>query len=777
MKIFKSTVKLFILTTLMATGAQAQPVTMTGSKGLRECASCHFQWIEAFQSNLSKLLVKKPDKPMEAESLMCLSCHDGSVVDSRRRVYLEHGHEKDVVPPPDMEIPDILPLKDGKIVCRTCHTAHIGGAPVNLDNPVFLRMKNEKSQLCLACHKNKTPTDGMHDNHPLGKLNGDIPEVLVKAGAKISEENPQIHCETCHTPHGAKQNHLLVLRAEDNDLCLACHNEKRPGMWHEKQPGAHPDRPIIHAAEQIQAIESMGTRLGDESRLICLSCHKMHNGQSGNFMLAMSLEDSKFCTQCHPNKNDILNSSHDPRKYAMDSKNDQGLTIEQAGPCSACHMFHSLAHKPASTTDDTTGMCNSCHNPAGLAAKTGKKHGQLTHTHPLNVPVKNMSKNSDLPLYHSNATGEKEVMTCQTCHNLHKPAGNKCLRTSPNDLCQSCHADLADQMANNPHDLMAVNKQFNANDQIDSGCSSCHKRIHRPEKMTDTKMTQCGLCHQMHAWDDDQNLWAFIPDATGAISDEQICTSCHNDITWDPNNIAPSKKAVLHPRSDISQIKNYKPLKIGTKPKELMACQTCHDPHNNSDKPHLLRVDSKASADELCYQCHQDIKMLQNSMHNQLALEGKYKAGICAPCHTIHATTTSVSDKLWNAPQDPTSQMIAEKRCLGCHGPYGKAKKPNMFNHPKADLLPGALQYWVGQGEQKSNAIPTSNISCVTCHNAHGHFDSDEKTVADKPKNITAIAAKKPMLRKETATTLCAYCHNTKAGNFFLYWHQPSKRK
>ena len=49
---------------------------------------------------------------------MCLGCHDGSVGDSRRTVWVEHGHLRGITPPDGMTVPKDLPLVDGTIVLK-----------------------------------------------------------------------------------------------------------------------------------------------------------------------------------------------------------------------------------------------------------------------------------------------------------------------------------------------------------------------------------------------------------------------------------------------------------------------------------------------------------------------------------------------------------------------------------------------------------------------------------------------------------------------------------
>ena len=58
--------------------------------------------MEPFPTGVGTILmdvpVDSPNEPVVSRSETCLSCHDGSVVDSRRRVWMDHGHLTGVTP-------------------------------------------------------------------------------------------------------------------------------------------------------------------------------------------------------------------------------------------------------------------------------------------------------------------------------------------------------------------------------------------------------------------------------------------------------------------------------------------------------------------------------------------------------------------------------------------------------------------------------------------------------------------------------------------------------
>ncbi len=186
----------------MTGAAQGRP---TAPESRRDCVICHLEWADAFDRPGANLLIDRPPAPLVAEAETCLGCHDGSVGDARLRVWAENGHRTGMVPPATMQVPEVLPLKDGRIACRTCHTAHGGTGPQTIETIVFLRVPNESGQLCQSCHTGMTkgPAGG---THTLGSMPWPIPQELLDAGAKAGPAEYRLICQTCHTAHGAAQD-------------------------------------------------------------------------------------------------------------------------------------------------------------------------------------------------------------------------------------------------------------------------------------------------------------------------------------------------------------------------------------------------------------------------------------------------------------------------------------------------------------------------------------------------------------------------------------------
>src|SRR5581483_12072543 len=150
------------------------------------------------------------------------------------------------------KVPSELPLDDGRVSCRTCHTAHVAGFNESLKDAVFLRIHNENDQLCKACHQDKSQGPAL-GSHTLAQMNRPFPQPLLAAGAHAGPRNDQVLCQSCHTAHGGKEKQLLLMSTNASQLCITCHPTLRPAMWDKDPTHNHPQNPPIHNPAQILA--------------------------------------------------------------------------------------------------------------------------------------------------------------------------------------------------------------------------------------------------------------------------------------------------------------------------------------------------------------------------------------------------------------------------------------------------------------------------------------------------------------------------------------------
>ena len=58
----------------------------------------------------------------------------------------------------------------------------------------------------------------------------------------------------CHVAHGSREEHLLIFGPSNNELCLACHTQIRPGLFEENGDPRHPVTGSL-SESQLRAVD------------------------------------------------------------------------------------------------------------------------------------------------------------------------------------------------------------------------------------------------------------------------------------------------------------------------------------------------------------------------------------------------------------------------------------------------------------------------------------------------------------------------------------------
>ncbi len=765
---------------MAAAAARAQNVPGLADSA-RHCAVCHLEWNESFRRPGAILLMEAPPGPVVAVQDTCLGCHDGGVGDSRRRVWQEHGHQTGMVPPPGMTVPAELPLSDGKVQCRTCHTAHTRSGPQTIETAVFLRMNNDRGQLCSSCHA-EYAGGSEKGHHPTPQMKQAIPRELLAGYARAGAEGNQVTCQTCHTPHGSGEDHLLVLSPKNNALCLGCHQTLDPGIW-DQHAGMDHSRPVkLGTPERRQAIERMGTHAGPDDTLICLSCHRVHKGAAGRSLLAASPSDSSLCAGCHSEQAPLLGSAHDMTVTAPQARSVTDQPVQQAGACSACHASHrrvepKVPQPERAITEGPDRLCASCHHPAGLAPE--KPVSLLRHPTGPATGEAATGIHGRLPLY--NLSGEHTpdgFVACASCHDPHADSRKApgLLRGGPEaaKLCVECHADPA-RLHGGLHD----------------------SRQHPSTWPEDARKANdlCLSCHQPHSNSEEHGLWTVKPDPHYAIEDG-ACLGCHQHLEWGGHGRSGhSTGAATQPASGVKPAyadPNHGLPLVPTAPGRTsgaIGCKTCHDPHAPpGEQPHLLRPGRTLDPGAMCLSCHSELQYIGMSLHNREAMREYAKAtgGMateitsCGPCHNVHAPGGTSSGATQPAPGAGHLPKDVQ-RCIGCHSEGGGARSIAVFDHfPQVlqNVSPPGTPGFMPLVNERGAISESGRIGCVTCHMPHGRPPGPAMPVVDPAKIGTEqLRSMMPMVSPFTPPNLCTSCHGFEGLVRYLYFHDPEKRK
>lgn len=262
-----------------------------------------------------------------------------------------------------------------------------------------------------------------------------------------------------------------------------------------------------------------------------------------------------------------------------------------------------------------------------------------------------------------------------------KTATNNAADYVGNDLCATCHADVAKKFASNPHSKLALTHGGQG-----ATCESCHGpgRAHVESGGDVTKILQ-------------------ITKASSKVVD-QTCLACH---------------AGAHPDFERSP-----------HGKAGVGCTSCHSVHKAETEASLLKV----AQPKLCYTCHTDVKPAFSQPFHHRVDEGLLK---CTDCHDTHGGTQEknlrttadqnmVCTKCHTENAGPFAYehpVIKAEGCIACHSPHGS---PNARLLITSNINTLCLQCHSATNTAAfPNAISplgpahnqaTQYVSCTSCH-------------------------------------------------------------
>ncbi len=482
----------------------------------KKCSICHYRWVYTFYvEHRPTPIAPLQEKKVEGEQRMCLSCHDGSVRDSRDRICNDPGHRVGVKPSAAIRIPENFPLDEqGGLLCVTCHTPHALTKDDDRLVEFFLRAPNTNSSLCKQCHITRQggKTQG---NHPIDIAAPSNPAPIIEAGGRMGTERPyQIICETCHIPHGGVNNKFLVLSVEDprtrSVLCEVCHTAK-PGLAADASLNRF-SHPMDLTADSRVSIPKKwkgggAVVLGSGGELVCRTCHIPHGAADKDYLLAERNQQDSLCVQCHADQRGIADASHYRKVISRDERNIKGQAASALGPCSPCHLVHQgtdelmWARRVPKPSAPPGEICKSCHSPEGEA----KEVVPAPYSHPMNSAASLPGTSLVLPLFAGPGKNREGEIRCSTCHDFHNPlplrpgrapAAEKqgaYLRLSADGasaLCVNCHPGQA-LVKGTDHDLGVTAPDYIAG-------------LEKPVAPGDT----CACCHRAHATKPLPYLWS-----------------------------------------------------------------------------------------------------------------------------------------------------------------------------------------------------------------------------------------------------------------------------
>lgn len=763
----------------------------------KECAICHFRWMDQFYyEGRGTDLVEYQKERDAADEMMCYSCHNGILVDSRERFWAKRGHRVNMVPSDKVRIPPEMPLDEKKqVVCGTCHTAHGVADELRYQQTIYLRFPNRNSEICIKCHVDKVggPREG---NHPIGVNSLPIPARILDNYGRSGVKKDAVICETCHTVHGTTDKNLLVIPTKvDNEynalLCESCHTANPSMKGKGLGLGSHPVDivPKLNMPKKWAGGSALIT--GAQNQIICLSCHCPHKAQKETSILASGAK-SPICIECHRQESLVAKTEHDLSLSAPAELSPTSKVGSQTGICGACHWPHNaqsyrLWSRPLSGLKGDVGskMCASCHNEKSC----GQKKLVGTFSHPVNRDLSKLKvKKVDFPTYDEQGKplSEGEAggrIMCATCHNPHQwdPARKEC---GPGEMVEGGQKDSFLRMANNEHSHLCLACHQSQKSVIDTEHDLRLTAKEEPNWLGQkcTESGPCSACHIVHNAQGDK-LWArLLPKAEDPISG--YCQSCHRQ------NSCAEKKLVgtyTHPVGvDIKLADDKTSLPLFDKAGRVSAqgrsvtCSTCHNVHQwrpdqtdrgpgknleGDGRDSFLRIANDTES-TLCLDCHKKQQYVAKTDHDLRFMAPKEKnylgdpprkSGLCGACHLAHnGASILMFAKMPNAEADVANQL-----CLSCHKEKGCAEKKlvGAYSHPMDKGIQAAdgktqLPLYAPDGSKQ----PSGKVACASCHSAHQWAPSELACGSGENREGTAKDSflRLPMLPEPA---LCEDCH------------------
>jgi predicted CxxxxCH...CXXCH cytochrome family protein len=253
----------------------------------------------------------------------------------------------------------------GKLTCSRCHDPH------SQQSSPFLRMANDRDQMCLDCHRVRDTRDHTTGSHPVN-FNYTSATSLLKL-KPLEFNNPPLNANP------ANPSSALQLKA-GTVLCTTCHGVHYTDSNSQTFDGYSGYKKLTPSAGYILRTDLKGKSAADNN--ICRNCHikQNHNGRNQNVQ----------CADCHGAHVDVADGSV-PNTFLV--RRYMNVSSAAGAVRGAKVMFQDGAVASGNYKDASgTGVCQGCHAvPTGpsyptehtlVTAKASDCNGCHSHANP-----------------------------------------------------------------------------------------------------------------------------------------------------------------------------------------------------------------------------------------------------------------------------------------------------------------------------------------------------------------------------------------------------------
>ncbi|MBM4336664.1 MAG: cytochrome C [Deltaproteobacteria bacterium] len=481
-----------------------------------------------------------------------------------------------------------------------------------------------------------------------------MPGPVAKAHADLESD-----CSKCHT---------AFKRAEQDSLCLGCHDHQAIAADVRAKTGFHGRAPAVGAAQcRVCHPEHKGRDAdivgldpssfphdstdyplrGAHERIACESCHESganRRDAPADCAGCHASDDphagklGRDCAGCHGEQRwREARFNHADTKFPLEGRHSEvACALCHAGEryegtprdCASCHQLNDV-HRGRFGRD-----CASCHTSSRWKTKS------FDHARKTRFPLTGKHASASCDACHPGGSlDQKLAMDCLSCHrgdDVHEGR-------NPAD-CESCHGTSAWKPANFDHDRRTEFPLRGAHREV--SCESCHTKPVHEQKLG----TSCASCHAS----DDVHRTQLGSD----------CRRCHGEVGW--------KQAVRF-EHDLARF----PL-LGLH--AVVACEECHStPAYRDTKQACAACHERQDTHESrlgprCELCHTPngwkIWKFDHETQTEFPLRGAHTDLGCDSCHVepvADAPKLASSCGACHEDEDPHRGSFGSS-CERCHG-------------------------------------------------------------------------------------------------------------
>lgn len=651
----------------------------------------------------------------------------------------------------------------GSLACTRCHSVH-GNSGVASVEPGFLRMPNDSSQLCTACHTYYNTTDHKTGSHPINVSYTSARNANILAGVSTKTSYRTLPVTNPINPTGQVK---LVNGKVNCATCHGIHNTDSRTSTFDPYSSNHTYGQLSSSKGYLLRVDAFG-KTGTAFN-ICSNCHvsKNHN---------MNLRGGKMPVQC----NDCHSGHVEYDPADLNGTVNVNLVRRYLQYTTAGRVSKRILYRSDTTKEywnsTKTGVCQVCHAPPA-------NHFATTSNYPNGAFVASAG-----------------YAGCAGCHNHAEPTGafsyglggtcaNTCHGLPPTTAVEGPTTGRVVgytrfSEANTPHGAHAAGGGPNVND---FDCNECHNGYTMPRDDANTVVEvfvtprplpgnasytkATYMCNNVYCHSNGNGTWkspsiSWASPKGTIIGQPDECQKCHDD----PNSSAAHTKhlafgygcVTCHAATVLNNTTLLESAKVvgGThtnKVKEVAysgvgaavgsSCATiaCHS--NGFGSAPNITPTWGTPATGACGACHwtkSTSTVLSTGSHSQhFALTAEFpgtEQQVCVKCHTTYTSETNVTHV-------NGAMNTGGTGCAVCHAsPYSTASSTPAWGSistgcGQCHTLVGAF---TGLGQSPNTGSHTKHMriplsSCNQCHTGAVAGSNGGATHADANVDVTNV--------------------------------------